>query len=75
MAENDLKAIRHQAPPFWRDIRVLQAVGQLIFTLIVFVIAWELINNVLDALEIFGQKPDVRVWQEDSFFQRPARCR
>ena len=73
MVQNDLKTIRHQTPPLWRDIRVLQMVGQFIFTLVVLIVAWELVNNMLDALEVLGQKPDFRVWQDDSFFQEPAR--
>ena len=73
MARKSPNAGRHQAPPLWRDIRVLQMAGQFIFAVIVIAIGWQLINNVLNALEVLGQVPDFRVWRADSFFQEAAR--
>ncbi len=65
--------VQHQRPPLWRDIRILQLAGQFIFALIVVVVAWQLINNVLNALAILGQAPDFRFWMPENFFQGPAR--
>ncbi len=44
--------MRHQRPPLWRDIRILQLAGQFIFALIVVVVVWQLINNVMNALAV-----------------------
>jgi His/Glu/Gln/Arg/opine family amino acid ABC transporter permease subunit len=74
MTQSDARLIRHQAPPLWRDIRVLQLVGQFIFALIVILVIRQLVFNVLDSLDTLERPPpNLQFWDADHFFQNPAR--
>ena len=41
-------------PPFWRDIRVLRAVGQIVAVALVFLLVWWLYNNLVASFERLG---------------------
>lgn len=65
---------RDSSVPVWRDIRVLQLVGQFIFALAVILVIRELVFNVLDSLEKLERpSPDLLFWDADHFFRDPAR--
>ena len=61
--EGSVFAQAHQTVPFWRDIRVIQAVAQAVFAIIVIAVTFALIRNVLNGLAAIGQTPNFDFWQ------------
>ncbi len=56
-------AAAHQAIPLWRDIRVIQAVLQLIFAVVAIAVLFTLVNNIYNGLVANGQTPSFEFWQ------------
>jgi len=50
------KAASSQSIPFWRDIRVLRVIGQVLFLLIIAAGIWWLLNNLQNNLKAYGLK-------------------
>lgn len=47
---------RHRATPFWRDVRFLRVVGQIVFVVLVALLAGWLYANVMHSLEVRGMR-------------------
>ncbi len=54
---------RHQAVPLWRDIRVIQAVAQAVFAVVVIAVIFVVVRNILNAVTAIGQAPNLEFWQ------------
>lgn len=50
------KVASSQSIPFWRDIRVLRVIGQVLFLLIIAAGIWWLLNNLQNNLKAYGLK-------------------
>jgi len=50
------KVVSSQSIPFWRDIRVLRVIGQVLFLLIIAAGIWWLLNNLQNNLKACGLK-------------------
>lgn len=51
--------VPHQAPPFWRDIHFIAFFGQVIFLLLVALVAGVLYANVTEKMRSLGMSPNV----------------
>lgn len=59
----------HAAVPLWRDVRVLQAVAQIVFVILVVALGAWLFNNLFDALDTLGLQLDISFMQRTSGFR------
>ncbi len=50
-------AMAHQQPPFWRNVRVLSIIAQIIFVLLVLAVGSIIVNNVVTGMERQGMPP------------------
>ncbi|HIE22166.1 MAG TPA: hypothetical protein EYP73_06155, partial [Acidimicrobiia bacterium] len=58
-------------PPFWRDVRVLRVVGQVVAVVVVFFFLRWLYNNLLDNLDRLGISPSFDFLYGPTNFQIP----
>jgi general L-amino acid transport system permease protein len=48
------KPVSHQSPPWWRDVRVLAILGQVVFVLVVALLLGILVMNVMTSMQRLG---------------------
>ena len=56
-------AAAHQPVPLWRDIRVIQAVGQFAFAVVAIAVLVTVVNNIYQGLVANNQTPTFDFWQ------------
>ena len=61
-----------QKIPFWRDVRVLRVLFQVLFLVGIVLLAAVLYTNMLRGLDKLGVTLEVAFWEEDNFLQNEA---
>src|SRR6187402_3748171 len=57
--DREARGARHAAVPFWRDVRVLSGISQLVVLAAVLLLGAFLVGNLLGAMERRGFLPDL----------------